>query len=146
VCTTIKDLVFVFSICGGKAKWVIWGGVGILMLRKIEKKWRGVLSCLKQPLFEVMFFQLLWFLYIDISLGKQKRVGGESGNPYVPTATRREIYTSVFTSRDQGNLNPRPKVLVAQKTYAALSLHTFTQHVFWFVWNAKFKYAIDNIH
>ena len=117
-----------------KAKWVIWGGVGILMLRKIKKKWRGVLSCLKQPLFEVMFFQLLWFLYIDISLGKQKRVGGESGNPYVPTATRREIYTSVFTSRDQGNLNPRPKVLVAQKTYAALSWHTFTQHVFWFVW------------
>ena len=69
MCTTIKDLVFVFSICG-----VIWGGVWILMLRKIKKKWRGVLSCLKQPLFEVKFFQLLWFLILISLLVSKKEL------------------------------------------------------------------------
>lgn len=59
-----------------KAKWVIWGGGGILMLRKIKEKWR---------------------------------VDREGGNLYAPMATRREIYTNVLISGDEGNSNSRQK-------------------------------------
>lgn len=96
-----------------KAKWVIWGGGGILMLRKIKEKWR---------------------------------VDREGGNLYAPMATRREIYTNVLISGDEGNSNSRQKSCCLKDFNVALSWHTFTPHVLWFIWNSKFKYAIDNIH
>lgn len=96
-----------------KAKWVIWGGGGILMLRKIKEKWR---------------------------------VDREGGNLYAPMATRRRYTPTYSLVEIWGELEFKTKVLLPQRLNVALSWHTFTPHVLWFIWNSKFKYAIDNIH